>query len=269
MRKTIDQKILLDKHFTKLDILGQHLWMMLQLHPKTNALGVCDWTFGKINAYTHGNTPTLFQQAGRELVNEGLLVIDEDTEEALLLDHIDLTADSGTIESAYLGTASPRLRRILVSELNRTLRQGKHFPFEWEEIHDILSESNADSDEYEEPHPSVEPVEDDSLNTSQTDNSTSKKEKEPAKQDDTETSSVKPVEAEDKPVKKRRGRPRKNPLPPEGEDKPKRRRGRPRKYKPEPVELMDGTMEPPFEEPMTMEQVEVLPIRFQRSNRRG
>lgn len=153
--------------------------MMLQLHPKTNALGVCDWTFGKINAYTHGNTPTLFQQAGRELVNEGLLVIDEDTEEALLLDHIDLTADSGTIESAYLGTASPRLRRILVSELNRTLRQGKHFPFEWEEIHDILSESNADSDEYEEPHPSVEPVEDDSLNTSQTDNSTSKKEKNP------------------------------------------------------------------------------------------
>lgn len=254
MRKTIDQKILLDKHFTKLDILGQHLWMMLQLHPKTNALGVCDWTFGKINAYTHGNTPTLFQQAGRELVNEGLLVIDEDTEEALLLDHIDLTADSGTIESAYLGTASPRLRRILVSELNRTLRQGKHFPFEWEEIHDILSESNADSDEYEEPHPSVEPVEDDSLNTSQTDNSTSKKEKEPAKQDDTETSSVKPVEAEDKPVKKRRGRPRKNPLPPEGEDKPKRRRGRPRKYKPEPVELMDGTMEPPFEEPMTILQ---------------
>ena len=224
MRKTIDQKILLDKHFTKLDILGQHLWMMLQLHPKTNALGVCDWTFGKINAYTHGNTPTLFQQAGRELVNEGLLVIDEDTEEALLLDHIDPTADSGTIESAYLGTASPRLRRILVSELNRTLRQGKHFPFEWEEIHDILSESNADSDEYEEPHPSV-----------------------------------KPVEAEDKPVGKRRGRPRKNPLPPEGEDKPKRRRGRPRKYKPEPVELMDGTMEPPFEEPMTMEQVEVLP----------
>lgn len=97
--------------------------MMLQLHPKTNALGVCDWTFEKINAYTHGNTPTLFQQAGRELVNEGLLVIDEDTEEALLLDHIDLTADSGTIESAYLGTASPRLRRILVSELNRTLRQ--------------------------------------------------------------------------------------------------------------------------------------------------
>lgn len=259
MRKTIDQKILLDKHFTKLDILGQHLWMMLQLHPKTNALGVCDWTFGKINAYTHGNTPTLFQQAGRELVNEGLLVIDEDTEEALLLDHIDLTADSGTIESAYLGTASPRLRRILVSELNRTLRQGKHFSFEWEEIHDILSESNADSDEYEEPHPSVEPVEDDSLNTSQTDNSTSKKEKEPAKQDDTETSSVKPVEAEDKPVGKRRGRPRKNPLPPEGEDKPKRRRGRPRKYKPEPVELMDGTMEPPFEEPMTMEQVKVLP----------
>lgn len=238
MRKTIDQKILLDKHFTKLDILGQHLWMMLQLHPKTNALGVCDWTFGKINAYTHGNTPTLFQQAGRELVNEGLLVIDEDTEEALLLDHIDLTADSGTIESAYLGTASPRLRRILVSELNRTLRQGKHFPFEWEEIHDIRREPNADSDEYEEPHPSVEPVEDDSLNTSQTDNSTSKKEKEPVQQDDTETSSVEPVETE---------------------DKPKRRRGRPRKYKPEPVELMDGTMEPPFEEPMTMEQVEVLP----------
>lgn len=58
----------------------------------------------------------------------------------------------------------------------------------------------------------MEPVEDDSLNTSQTDNSTSKKEKEPAKQDDTETSSVKPVEAEDKPVGKRRGRPRKNPL---------------------------------------------------------
>lgn len=259
MRKTIDQKILLDKHFTKLDILGQHLWMTLQLHPKTNALGVCDWTFEKINAYTRGNTPALFRQAGRELVNEGLLVVDENTEEALLLDHIDLTADSGTIESAYLGTASPRLRRILVSELNRTLRQGKHFPFEWEEIHDILSEPNADSDEYEEPHSNTETVEDDSQNTSQTDNSTSKKEKEPVQQDDIETSSVEPVEAEDKPVGKRRGRPRKNPLPPEGEDKPKRRRGRPRKYKPEPAELMDGTMEPPFEEPMTMEQVEVLP----------
>ena len=259
MRKTIDQKILLDKHFTNLDILGQHLWMTLQLHPKTNALGVCDWTFEKINAYTRGNTPDLFRQAGRELVNEGLLVVDENTEEALLLDHIDLTADSGTIESAYLGTASPRLRRILVSELNRTLRQGKHFPFEWEEIHDILSEPNADSDEYEEPHSNTETVEDDSQNTSQTDNSTSKKEKEPVQQDDIETSSVEPVGAEDKPVGKRRGRPRKNPLPPEGEDKPKRRRGRPRKYKPEPVELMDGTMEPPFEEPMTMEQVEVLP----------
>ena len=161
------------------------------------------WENQRLHSRKHSH---LFQQAGRELVNEGLLVIDEDTEEALLLDHIDLTADSGTIESAYLGTASPRLRRILVSELNRTLRQGKHFPFEWEEIHDIRREPNADSDEYEEPHPSVEPVEDDSLNTSQTDNSTSKKEKEPVQQDDTETSSVEPVETEDKPVGKRRGR---------------------------------------------------------------
>lgn len=273
MRKTIDQKILLDKHFTNLDILGQHLWMTLQLHPKTNALGVCDWTFRKISAYSRDNTPEMLERAGRELEGEGLLVIDEDTEEALLTNHIDLNADSGTVESAYLGTASPRLREILVRELDDLRRQGKLFPFAWDEISGILAEPDdeisaspavsdkeadyGDADVHDHPgmHVRASANEPGMVPASRPENRTAKT----ADEQDENLTSSKTAEPEEQSGKKRRGRPRKHPLPPEGEDKPKRRRGRPRKYKPEPVELMDGTMEPPFEEPMTMEQVEVLP----------
>lgn len=261
MRKNIDQKILLDRRFTKLDILGQHLWMTLQLHPKTNALGVCDWTFGKITAYTRGNTPELLERAGQELEHEGLLVIDEGNEEALLTNHIDLSADSGTIESAYLGTASPRLRGILVKELNGLRRQGKQFPFEWDEISEILNESDTEADsgnadvsnESESdtvPERKPEPVTDGKADATADGNAKKPEEPHPTS---------KPTTSDEQSGKKRRGRPRKNPVQPEAENKPKRRRGRPRKFRPEPVELMDGTMEPPFGEPMTMEQVELLP----------
>lgn len=273
MRKTIDQKTLLDRRFTSLSVLGQHLWMTLQIHPKTNALGVCDWTFRKISAYSRGGTPEMLERAGRELESEGLLVIDADNEEALLTNHIDLTADSGTVESAYLGTASPRLREILVRELDDLRRQGKRFPFTWDEISGILAESDdripggpavpdketdygsadmQDSSGVYVPIPTVEP---ETVPAVRPETCTAKTVEEP---DENPTSS-KTAEPEEQSGKKRRSRPRKHPLPPEGEDKPKRRRGRPRKYRPEPVELADGTMEPSFGEPMTMEQVKLLP----------
>lgn len=45
----------------------------------------------------------------------------------------------------------------------------------------------------------------------------------------------------------------------DAESKPKRGRGRPRKIKAEPVMLEDGTMEPPFGEPITTRQLEMMP----------
>lgn len=273
MRKTIDQKTLLDRRFTSLSVLGQHLWMTLQIHPKTNALGVCDWTFRKISAYSRGGTPEMLERAGRELEGEGLLVIDADNEEALLTNHIDLSADSGTVESAYLGTASPRLREILVRELDDLRRQGKRFPFAWDEISGILAESDdgipaspavpdketddGDADMHDHPgmHVHASANEPETVPAARPENRTAKTAEEP---DENPTSS-KTAEPEEQSGKKRRGRPRKHLLPPEGEDKPKRRRGRPRKYRPEPVELADGTMEPSFGEPMTMEQVALMP----------
>lgn len=205
MRKTIDQKILLDGRFTNLSPLGQHLWLILQLHPKTNALGVCDWTFKQLGAYTRGTTAEGIRQAGRELEKAGLVIIDDDTEEALILDHIDGTADSGTIESAYVGTASPLLRKEVAKELRLMLARGDAFPFDRNELSGILpetSESTPDTPPQNEQEKAPEPP---------------------------------------KPVKKRRGKPR--------------------KHVPQPVELTDGTMEPPFGEPMTMAQVENLPQR--------
>lgn len=258
MRKTIDQKILLDRRFTKLDVLGQHLWMTLQLHPKTNALGVCDWTFRKITAYTIGQTPELLERAGRELVAEGLLVIDEDNEEALLTNHIDLTADSGTIESAYLGTASPLLRGILVKELDDLSHAGERFPFEWSELSGILDNPDLDTDNRNtdtDNAPIVPDAKPDAKPEQPVETRADKQEEQEKKPQPVAESDT----TGEQPGKKRRGRPRKHPLPPEGENKPKRLRGRPRKFRPEPVELMDGTMEPPFGEPMTMKQVVLLP----------
>lgn len=236
MRKTIDQKILLNKRFTNLSAPSQHLWMMLRLHPKTNALGVYDQLSGRLDSYTRGATPETVRQAERELVEEGLAVIDETTEETLLLDAIDRTADLGAIESAYIGIASPRLRETIAEELERMRATGGAFTFNWNELSDILGEPAGTIPKRE--------TSDDSRQSGRQDAG-----KDTAIPEDT------PEQAA-----KRRGRPRKNPHETAVEDtQPKRRRGRPSKHVQQPVELTDGTMEPPFGEPMSMEQVEKLP----------
>lgn len=231
MRKTIDQKILLNKRFTNLSAPSQHLWMMLRLHPKTSALGVYDQPSGRLDAYTRGVTPETIRQAERELVEEGLAVIDETTGETLLLNAIDRTADLGAIESAYIGIASPRLRETLAEELERMRATGDTFAFDWSELSDILSETFKTGAGHE-PDASVKK--------------------------DHEDATV--MENALEQVGKRRGRPRKNPTQATIKDTtPKRRRGKPGKHATRPVELTDGTMEPPFGEPISMEQAEKLP----------
>lgn len=264
MRKTvtINPRILLDSRFTGLDIPGQQLWFELQIHPKTNILGVCDWMPKRLRAYVRGMSVETLDYAGRELSDAGFIIIDDDTDEVLLLNHFDRLEDVEAVEEAYVETASPRLRGVLVHELRNLKESGVDSDFDWAGLSDLLAQPSIDPESLDKPEFAMLPF------TLNGENSGQAERAKPTVAGDKPNQ-----ESQTEPAKRRRGRPpkkRAEDFEPVGkpveELKPKSRRGRPKKdaqqtmeHVPTPVELTDGTMEPPSGEPMSMAQVEIMP----------
>lgn len=114
-----------DDDFRALTPQAQHLYFVLLTSPSLSYCGVADWRPGRIAANASGWTATAVRSAGAELVRGLFAVIDEDSEEVLLRTFI---RNDGVMKNpnvamsmalAFGGTASLKLRGVIVHELNR------------------------------------------------------------------------------------------------------------------------------------------------------
>lgn len=109
--------------FRALSPYAQHLYFAMHTSPLLSYCGVMDWRPNRIAPLAAGWTVEVIHAAGVELEDAGLVLIDEETEEALLC-HLVRDAEyvkqpnvATAIATAYSAVASATLRRAIVSEL--------------------------------------------------------------------------------------------------------------------------------------------------------
>lgn len=114
-----------DDDWRRLTPNAQHLYLTLLTSPSLTFCGVADWRPARISKLAHGWTAEAVQEAADELTERLYLVIDEDSEEALIRSFI---RNDGLMKkpnvaiamaTAYAGVASARLRGVIVHELRR------------------------------------------------------------------------------------------------------------------------------------------------------
>jgi hypothetical protein len=126
-----------DDDFLNLTVPAQHLYMTLIGDPTLNYCGVVDWRPGKLSQRAAENPPGATVLAAAELSNAFFLVIDEDTEEALLrsyLRHDPILKNprlAVTMSKEYAVIGSRKIRAALVYELNRLRKENPDLPA-WE-----------------------------------------------------------------------------------------------------------------------------------------
>ncbi|PKV80868.1 hypothetical protein [Nocardia fluminea] len=114
-----------DDLFRSLSPQAQHLFFVLLTSPSLSYAGVCDWRPGRIAANAEGWSAGEVVVAGDELVRKLFVVIDEDSEEAMLRSFIrndDILKNPNVAVSmalAFGGIASRVLRGVVVHELKR------------------------------------------------------------------------------------------------------------------------------------------------------
>lgn len=114
-----------DDDFRDLTSLGQWLYLALVTSPSLTFCGVTDWRPGRIAALTAELTGDDVERAAVELEAGEYVVIDRDSEEALIrsfIRHDGLMASPNMAKAmckAYSGTASRVLRAVVVHELRR------------------------------------------------------------------------------------------------------------------------------------------------------
>jgi hypothetical protein len=114
-----------DDDFRDLTSLSQWLYLNLVTSPSLTFCGVADWRPGRIAALTAELTGDDVERAAAELEAGWYLVIDRDSEEALIrsfIRHDGLMASPNMAKAmckAFAGTASRVLRAVIVHELHR------------------------------------------------------------------------------------------------------------------------------------------------------
>lgn len=120
-----------DDDFRARSVDAQHLYFTLLTSATLTHCGIADWRPARIAAMAEDWTPERVEVAGCELEDALYLVIDRDTEEALIRSYIrndqlmKQPKMAVAIATAHAGTASRVLRGVVVHELTR-LR--KEFP---------------------------------------------------------------------------------------------------------------------------------------------
>lgn len=114
-----------DDDFCALSKDAQHLYFVLLTSPSLNYAGVADWRPGRIAANARDWTAEEVREAGAELARALYIVIDEQSEEALLRSFIrndDILKNPNVAVSmaiSFGGVASRVLRGVIVHELRR------------------------------------------------------------------------------------------------------------------------------------------------------
>ena len=114
-----------DDDFRELSPDEQHLYFVLLTSRSLNHCGVVDWRPRRLAKQARGWSAEDIERAGKGLAERLFLVVDEDTEEALLRSYVRHDGPMRSMKTAvavaeaWQGVASARLRGVVVHELRR------------------------------------------------------------------------------------------------------------------------------------------------------
>ena len=141
---------------------AQHLYLVLLTHPDLSYAGVADWRPNRLRAMaSHWDTDDV-KRAAEELARNLYIVVDEDTEEALVRSFV---RNDGLMKQPNLAKAmvkaarsiaSRSIRAVLVHELLR-LREDHPDLKGWESADELLSWRSTDPSGYPTGYPSSNP----------------------------------------------------------------------------------------------------------------
>ncbi|WP_336156662.1 hypothetical protein [Amycolatopsis sp. VC5-11] len=154
-----------DPDFRALSVEAQHLYLLILTSPSLSYAGVADWRPKRIAALAAGWVAGAVETAAAELQAAMFLVIDEDTDEALVrsfLRHDGLMARefmATAAAKAYEGVASARIRGVIVHELQR-LRRDEPSLLGWnsKRLLAVLKDPSVDPSEMDPPEASAMPL---------------------------------------------------------------------------------------------------------------
>ncbi|WFN94151.1 MULTISPECIES: hypothetical protein [Gordonia] len=140
-----------DDEWRKLTPGAQHLYFALLTSPTMTYCGVVDWRPGRIAAGAAGWSAMAVRAAAAELIDGLFIVVDEDTEEALIrsfVKHDGLLRNpkvSVSMANAFAAVASSTLRGVIVHQLHR-LRDAQPDLKAWgvEKVTEILDRESID-----------------------------------------------------------------------------------------------------------------------------
>lgn len=143
-----------DSDFRSLSPAAQHLYFVLWTHPDLSYCGVADWRPGRLAALSGGWNKDALNSAAAELSSKLFIVIDEDTEEALLRSWIKWDGLlkqprlAVSMAKAYASTYSETLRGVLTHELAKLhSRHPEMAAFQDERITSLLEQPVVDPSE--------------------------------------------------------------------------------------------------------------------------
>lgn len=134
-----------DDDFRELSPSAQHLYFVILTSPRLSFCGVAEWRPKRILPLAKGWTMADLYAAASELTAAHLLVVDEETEEALVrsfLRHDGVMRHNKTCVSAMMAfteIASNSIRGVIVHELNRLSQEFPDWPaWEREQVREVL-----------------------------------------------------------------------------------------------------------------------------------
>ena len=153
-----------DDDWRKLTPAAQHLYLLLLTSPSLSFCGVADWRPARIAKLAGDWTENAVREAASELATRLYLVIDEDSEEALIrsfIRHDGLMKKPNVaiaMATAHAGVASPLLRGVIVHELRRLHDEQPNLKG-WvpEKVRAILQRESVDPSTNPSANPSLNP----------------------------------------------------------------------------------------------------------------
>lgn len=157
-----------DDDFRSLTPEEQHLYLVLVTSPTLSHCGVADWRPPRIAKLAQGWTPERVEAAGGGLVDKLYILVDPDTEEALVRSFIRRDGlmkqpnMAVAMSKAHTATASQALRSVIVWELQRLAKDQPELP-SWSAkasgqiLTDLLAKASVDPSTYPLGNPFVNP----------------------------------------------------------------------------------------------------------------
>lgn len=158
----IELSIWADDDWRDLTPGAQHLYLLILTHPDLSFAGVVDWRPNRLRVMASHWDPDDLKRAAEELARNLYLVVDEETEEALIRSFV---RNDGLMKQPNMAVAmvkaarsiaSRGIRAVLVHELLR-LREDQPDLKGWASAEELLSWRSADPSGYPTGYPSSNP----------------------------------------------------------------------------------------------------------------